>query len=127
MQVARSEERADGELETKLYRIQFVDGGVVDNFPISAAKKEPDGKTALVVLPAYYEGLDPESGEKLSLSTLNFDDSHLHAVNRQNQNFYAGMMPKLDSFLGKAADQGYKRVVLAMNLSSLEEQTDLII
>ena len=36
-------------------------------------------------------------------------------------------MPKLDSFLGKAADQGYKRVILAMNLSSLEEQTDLII
>lgn len=126
MQVARSEER-DGALETTLYRIQFVDGGVVDNFPISAAKKEPDGKTALVVLPAYYEGLDPESGEKLSLSTLNFDDSHLHAVNRQNQKFYEGVMPKLDSFLGKAADQGYKRVILAMNLSSLEEQTDLII
>jgi predicted acylesterase/phospholipase RssA len=126
MQVARSEEK-DGKLESKLYRIQFVDGGVVDNFPISAAKKETEGKTALVVVPAYYEGIDPESGEKLGLSTLNFDDSHIEAVNRQNEEYYAQMMPKLDSFLAKAQEQGYSRVVLAMNLTDLEEQTEPLI
>lgn len=126
MQIARSEE-VDGKVETKLYRMQFVDGGVVDNFPVSAAKKEDDGKTALVVVPAYYETIDPETGEKVGLSTLNFDDSHVAAVNRENKTYYEKMMPQLDSFLGKVAEQGYTRVVLAMNLSSLEEQREPLI
>lgn len=122
MQVARSVENAEGELETKLFRMQFVDGGVVDNFPISAAKKDADGKSVLVVVPAYYETIDPETGEKVSLSTLNFDSTHVAAVNKENIEYYKKMMPSLDAFLGDVAKQGYSRIVLGMNLSSLEEQ-----
>lgn len=121
MQVARSQER-DGQLETKLYRMQFVDGGVVDNFPVSAAKKETEGKSALVVVPAFYETIDPETGEKVSLSTLNFDDEHVAAVNRENLAYYNKMMPKLDAFLADVQAQGYSRVVMAMNLTDLEQQ-----
>jgi predicted acylesterase/phospholipase RssA len=121
MQIARSVE-VDGQLETKLFRMQFVDGGVVDNFPISAAKKESDGKTVLVVVPAFYETIDPETGEKVSLSTLNFDDEHVAAVNRENSAYYEKMMPKLDSFLSKVSEQGYTRVILGMNLTDLEQQ-----
>jgi len=122
MQIARSVEK-DGRVETELFRMQFVDGGVVDNFPVSAAKVEKEGKTALVVVPAFYEAIDPETGEKVSLSTLNFDDEHVAAVNRKNISYYREMMPKLDSFLSQVSDQGYTRVVVAMNLTDLEQQT----
>ncbi len=126
MQVARTVEE-DGELTTKLFRMQFVDGGLVDNFPVSAARREEEGKTALVVVPAYYEAIDPETGEKVSLSTLNFDDGDLEAVNQQNEAYYQNMMPKLDDFMQKVVQEGYSRVVFAMNLTDLEEQTEPLI
>lgn len=126
LHVARTVETADGKTESKLHRIQFVDGGVVDNFPVSAAKKDPGDKPLLVVVPAYFETID-ENGEKVSLSTLNFDDKHVEAVNKENRAYYQKLMPKLDGFLGKAAEEGYNRVVLAMNLSDLDEQREVVI
>lgn len=121
LHVTRSEEK-NGKIESKLYRMQFVDGGLVDNFPLSAARRDENEKTALVVVPAYYEAIDPVSGETVSLSTLNFDDTHLATVNEKNASYYRELMPKLDSFMKRVAQEGYDRVVFAMNLSDLEEQ-----
>lgn len=127
IQVSRSVINEQGQTETQHHRMQFVDGGVVDNFPISAAKKEGEGKTALVVVPAFYETIDPETGEKIGLQVLNFDDSHVEAVNKENAQYYKNMMPKLDSFLAKASEEGYSRVVIGMNLTDLESQTEVLI
>lgn len=126
LHVARTVPTEDGKSETKLHRIQFVDGGVVDNFPVNAARRDPDDKPLLVVVPAYFETID-ENGNKVSLSTLNFDDENVEAVNKENRAYYEKLMPKLDAFLGKAAEEGYNRVVLAMNLSDLDEQREVVI
>ncbi|MEW6284456.1 MAG: patatin-like phospholipase family protein, partial [Candidatus Eremiobacterota bacterium] len=97
--------------ETKRYRIQFCDGGVVDNLPVSSTT--PAGKRALVMLPVNYETIDPATGEKKGLSTLNFDAGHLDAVNAHNRGVYGDMVPRLGRFLASAGEQGLERTVLA--------------
>lgn len=127
MQIARTVEVAPGKYESRLHRIQFVDGGVVDNFPVSATQRESDGKNALVVLPAYYEGYDKTTGEKTGLATLNFDSTNLEAVEAYNREHYQKLAPKIDEFLADSAEQGVKRVVIGMNLTDLEGQTQPVL
>ena len=59
MQIARDQEEAEHK------RIQHVDGGVVDNFPISTTSREEDGSTALVVMPVFSRARTPRARSKV--------------------------------------------------------------
>lgn len=109
MEVARKDQR---------YRLQLCDGGVVDNLPVSTAT--PGTKDALVVLPAHYEAPDPATGEKFSLSVLNFDPGNLGLLDAHNRTNYQRFAPQLAEFLSR---QDHDRVVLALNLATADEQS----
>lgn len=127
MHVARSVVNADGTRDSEMSRIQFSDGGVVDNIAMSAYKTDPKEKPLMVMLPSFYEAVDPATGKKVSLSTLDFDDGFLDIVNAKNVEFYGHTMPKVDKFLSAAEELGYNRVLFVQNLSDLDEQTEAII
>ncbi len=111
----------DGE-KAILSRMQMVDGGVVNNFPVSEASK--DEKSFLVMLPASYQAPNPEPGGRpISLSTLNFDSADVATIDTYNRQKYTEFLPKLKGTLQTIADKGYGRAVLGLNLSDLGGQT----
>lgn len=127
MEVARTEETDSGEVKVNLHHIQFNDGGVVDNLADSAHRRvEGEEKVLRIVVPAYYEGFNDE-GEKVSLSVLDFDNTHVEASARQNRDFYGHTMPKVDKLLVEAHKRGYQRAVFVQNLSALDDQTQVMI
>jgi predicted acylesterase/phospholipase RssA len=127
MEVARTEETESGELNINMHHIQFNDGGVVDNLADNAYRRSDDEEKVLrIVVPAYYEGFN-EAGENVSLSTLDFDNTHVEATARQNKEFYGHTMPKVDKLLVEAHKLGYKRAVFVQNLSALDDQTQVMI
>jgi predicted acylesterase/phospholipase RssA len=105
--------RGDGQL----YRMQLMDGGTVDNFPVAAACQ--DEKSMLVALPAYDENQGSPAAE---LSTLDFDPAHLGPINDYNDQRYAQFAPQVARLAQAARQQGVGRVVLGMHLSAPAEQ-----
>jgi predicted acylesterase/phospholipase RssA len=99
----------------KQYHIQFCDGGVTNNFPITNTQPAE----SMVVLPAHYAATDPTTGKSTTLSTLNFDSSNLGIIDQHNQQLYQSFAPQLANFLAKS---GSERTVLAFNLSTQAEQ-----
>lgn len=97
------------------HRIQLVDGGVVNNFPVARASRESDSGTALAVLPAYFG----------PLSTLDFgaEPDKLGPVEEQNRSRYQDFMPALVQTLNAAREvEKTGRIVLGYNLSADQEE-----
>lgn len=119
MEVARQHTDGNGDTVVRRYRMQFTDGGVVDNLSFSSAKVDSDNR-ALMVLPVHYATTDPATGERVALDTLNFDTSKLPIINDHNAQLYQKFGPQLSEVLTEAQKQGTERVVLAFNLSTEE-------
>lgn len=104
-----------------LHRMQMVDGGVVNNFPISEVSR--DEKSFLLTLPAYAEAPNPDGGDPIALTTLNFDSANIGAVNDYNRQRYADIKPQLMNTIQAAGQEGYGRAVIGLNISSMSTQT----
>jgi predicted acylesterase/phospholipase RssA len=95
-------------------RIQYVDGGVVDNFPVAEATATD--RSALLVWPVGYEGL----------STLDFapPTDVMQEVDRKNREFGRTHGAATVETLQRARlEQGVDRVVVGLNLAGESEQT----
>ncbi len=108
--------------ETKRARLQMVDGGVVDNLSTSSAADD-GGERALVVLPSHTRTRDPQTGEWVSLDTLNFDTGNLDLIDAHNRELYGKFMPQMDGYLQAMKAHGAKRVVMAFNLATEKQQS----
>jgi predicted acylesterase/phospholipase RssA len=104
-----------------LTRMQMVDGGVVNNFPVAEASK--DEKSFLVMLPASFEAPNPDGGKPIALTTLNFDSADVPKIDAYNREQYKAFLPNLKSTLQTIGDKGYGRAVLGLNLSDLKGQS----
>ena len=109
----------NGEVERN--RLQFTDGGVVDNLSLSSASQE-EKERALIVLPAHSEARDPETGEIVGLDTLNFSTENLDLVDQHNRQLYKQFTPKLDNYLEKMKGHGVERAVIGFNLTHASQQ-----
>lgn len=112
MEVARSVETEPGVFDVKRWRIQFCDGGVTDNLPVSSATLGT--KSALTVLPVKFSSIDPATGKRVSLETLNFDTTVLPLIDAENQRNFQRFSSQMGEFFTNAdAD----RLVVALNLT----------
>ncbi len=121
MEVFRAIETEPGQYDVKRSRIQFVDGGLTDNLPVSSATQTDE--TALAVLPAKFEAVDPATGQTVSLSTLNFDPAYLPLIDAENARNYQRFSTQLGEFLHRTQAD---RLVLAMNLTSDQDNPALL-
>jgi predicted acylesterase/phospholipase RssA len=118
----------DGQLPQeapKIHRMQLVDGGVVNNFPVGEVSK--DEKSFLLTLPAYAQAPDPNGGPPISLSTLNFDSANISKIDEYNRQRYAEIKPQLMNTIQSAADAGYGRAVIGLNITNLSDQSAPIV
>ncbi|NDD28337.1 MAG: hypothetical protein EB084_08755 [Proteobacteria bacterium] len=123
MIVTRDEPDGQGGTVKKSYRLQLVDGGAVDNFPVSKAVSAADNDPVLVVAPAYYEAPGPTpDAPPVSLSTLDFDASKLPVIDAFNRARYAEFAPQLGAFMEQARNGGSSRAVIGFNLATTQEQ-----
>ncbi len=106
----------------KRARLQMVDGGVVDNLSISSATDEGGDRT-LIVLPSHTRTRDPQTGEWVSLDTLNFDTGNLDLIDAHNRDLYSKFMPKMDDYLQSMKAHGAQRAVMAFNLVTEKQQS----
>lgn len=105
-----------------LHRLQMMDGGVVNNFPVAVATHDQD--TFMMMLPASYQAPSPTKGGKpISLSTLDFDSTAVKQVDAYNRELYDGFAPHLKDALQAIGDKGYNRVVLGLNLGEIGSQS----
>ncbi len=102
------------------YRMDFIDGGVVNNFPVAHAGHH-DERSALVSLPVYH------TCEEATLDTLTFGNEDLPTLDHYNRLAYQKMLTGLGTFVDGLEGQGYDRSVLAFSLTSKEKQPDLVI
>lgn len=102
-------------------RMQFADGGVVDNLSLSSASREEKNR-ALVVLPAHTHTRHPETGEWVGLDTLNFGTDNLDLVDAHNKKLYAKFAPKLDEYFQRLKQHGVERAVMGFNLAKPWQQ-----
>jgi predicted acylesterase/phospholipase RssA len=105
--------------EPKEYRMQMLDGGVVNNFPVSEALDNSEQNAVMVSPPVYYE---TEGKNPTRLSTLNFDQADLAVIDKYNEQRYKEFTPQLSEFLQKAQDDGRERAVLALRLTKPDDQ-----
>lgn len=110
----------------QVHRMQLADGGVVNNFPVARAGEEGE-KPFLLTLPTYAQAPNPNGGEPISLSTLNFDHANIGLIDEYNRQQYRRFGPQVADTLQRIRAQGHDRAVVAMNLSSLSEQTQPIV
>ncbi len=104
-----------------LHRMQMMDGGVVNNFPVAEASQ--DEKSFMVMLPTSYQAPSPTpGGEPISLSTLDFDSSAVKYVDAYNREQYKTFGPKLKQTLQAIGEQGYGRTVLSLNITGMDGQ-----
>ena len=102
-------------------RMQFADGGIVDNLSLSSASRKEERRAAMV-LPAHTHAKDPETGEWIGLDTLNFSTDNLELVDSHNRELYSKFVPKLDDYLQRLKGHGMERVVLGFNLAKPWQQ-----
>lgn len=98
------------------YRMQLIDGGVVNNFAVDAATGSDSNHTILAVVPAF-------SGE---LSTLDFDadEEKMERVNENISRRYQKFTEPLITTLNRSRDgEDVERLVLGFNLCDPEEQS----
>lgn len=114
--------REDG--EPKDYRMQLMDGGVVNNFPVSEALASSDEKAVLVSPPVYYKN---EGENPVQLSTLNFDQADLAVIDEYNRKRYQEFAPQIGTLLQEAQDTGAERGVLALRLATPESQVSPLV
>lgn len=107
--------------EPERSRMQFADGGVVDNLSLSSASRNEKDR-ALVVLPAHTHTRHPETGEWVGLDTLNFGTDNLDLVDAHNKELYAKFAPKLDDYFQRLKQHGVERAVLGFNLAKPWQQ-----
>jgi NTE family protein len=124
VQIVRDEPDGQGGTRKAEYRLQLVDGGVVNNFPIAHAAEKGDAKPTLIVPPAYYQA---PGNPPVTLSTLNFDPSNLAQIDAYNRKRYAEFAPHLGDLLQKAQDDGSERAIVAFKLVTPTEQPSLIV
>lgn len=103
----------DGEVQRS--RMQFADGGVVDNLSLSSASKEEE-EQSLVVLPAHTQTRHPVTGEWVGLDTLNFSTDNLDLVDAHNRKLYDKFVPKMDEYFQRLKEHGAERAVIGFNL-----------
>ncbi len=105
-----------------LHRMQMIDGGTVNNFPIGLAGQS-DEKAFLINLPTFFRApsLEP-GGPPVELSTLNFDSSNLAAIDAHNKKNFARFAPQMASTVQTLASEGYQRAVLAFDLADEVKQ-----
>lgn len=109
----------DGKPE--LTRLQTVDGGTVNNFPIAEAGQ--DGKSCFVMLPVSYQAPSPTpGGQPLTLGLLDFDTANLGPIDAYNEKNFHRFTPTLKETVNAFKDQGYQRLVIGLNLTKLKEQ-----
>lgn len=126
-QIQLSQSGPRGVQPPKVHRMQLVDGGVVNNFPVARAGKEDD-KSFLVALPTFAEAPNPDgSGPPIKLSTLNFDYANIGHIDDYNRKQFARFGPQVAQTIQKVRTQGHERAVVAMNLTGLSEQPDPIV
>lgn len=104
-------------LSSEVHRIQNVDGGALNNFPVGEAAG--DEQTVMVVQPTRYTGM----------STLNFapDQATRDAVNRENRELSELHGAATIRTLNEARRQGATKLVWGLNLASEEEQAKPIL
>lgn len=103
--------------EYRMHQIQFCDGGVIENLPVSTTEKAE--KSLAVALPVRFRVEDPETGEVTAkLNTLDFSGEALEAVNAENVKLFEKNIPELAGFL-KGTD--VDRAVLAFALADTNE------
>lgn len=125
-QVQLSQSRPRGSEHPKVHRMQLVDGGVVNNFPVARAGQEGD-EAFLVTLPTFAEAPNPNGGPPIQLSTLNFDYANIDTIDAFNRQQYERFGSQVAETLQKAREGGRNRAVVAMNLTGLSEQTEPIL
>jgi predicted acylesterase/phospholipase RssA len=112
-QILAARPKADG--ETERTRMQFGDGGVIDNLSLSSASRAEDERS-LLVLPAHTQTRHPVTGEWVGLDTLNFGTENLDLVDAHNKELYGQFVPKLDGFFQRMKAHGSERAVIGFNL-----------
>lgn len=128
MLVVRDEPDGKGATVRKEYRLQLVDGGAVNNFPVALAKGDNPDTSCLFVAPAYYQAPGPSPNDPpVSLSTLDFDPSKLDAIDAFNRGHYAAFAPKVGDLLSRAQASGMERAVIGFNLTTAAEQPSPIV
>ena len=110
--------------QPKEYRMQMLDGGVVNNFPVSEALDSGEQNAVLVSPPVYYE---TEGKNPTRLSTLNFDQADLAVIDEYNVKRYKEFTPQLSEFLQEAQDDGRERAVLALRLAKPADQSSPLV
>jgi predicted acylesterase/phospholipase RssA len=149
IQVWRPDPEAPGKLVE--HHLELVDGGVLNNFPVAEASREPDGNSVLVALPVYYEEPEPAPSRRISaeallaeahsrsdaalearasqakLSTLDFSPSQVSEVDAHNLERLQHVEQSLPQFLEQAHAKGVKRAVLGFNLSTAQEQSSPVV
>ncbi len=106
-----------------LHRMQLVDGGVVNNYPVSEATRDPNGKGMLVQVPVSFQAPNPAGGDPISLSTLEFQPQNLKAIDDFNRERIQRTSANLGQLFAKARQEGCERVVMGFNLSDMDSQT----
>lgn len=110
----------DGHPHAEVYRLQLVDGGVVNNFPVAHAR-EPG--SMLIAAPTYTEAPPKEpGGRRARLTTLDFDPVDLPRIAEYNRERYGQFAPQMAELVQQARTEGVGRVVLALNLTTPEGQ-----
>lgn len=122
--IVRDEPDGKGGTVKKEYRLQLMDGGTVDNFPIAQTAATAEQKPALIVAPAYYQA---PGNPPVSLSTLNFDPANLPAIDAYNKQRYTEFAPQLGALLQKAQDEGCGRAILGFKLTTPSAQPALVV
>ena len=118
-QILAAQPNEDGSVERS--RMQFGDGGVVDNLSLSSASRAED-RRALMVLPAHTQTRHPITGEWVGLDTLNFGTENLDLVDAHNRKLYSKFAPKLDDYFQRLKADGVERAVLGFNLAKPSQQ-----
>lgn len=114
----------DGKPE--LSRMQLMDGGVVNNFPVAEASK--DEKSFMMMLPTSFQAPSPTpGGEPISLSTLDFDSRDVKYVDAYNREQFKSIRPRLKQTLQTIGEAGYGRAVLSLNLTKMDGQQKPVI
>lgn len=101
--------------EAKEYRMQMMDGGVINNFPVSESLDSDKQDAVMISPPVYFE---TEGPNPTRLSMLDFDQGDLAVIDEYNRKRAQEYIPQLGDFIQDAQDEGKERAVLALRLTT---------